>query len=123
MLVTLFPCSVPTWLQDATVKNTQIRILCTGGKVTAVVVTASGPAQFFAPKTLTTYDFTGFGKKGEADVRIYRTDGRVNMRCIQSMTLPAPVKFAIIIPPMSMTTVLVKIKRQYKVGKQHAEAL
>ena len=60
---------------------------------------------------------TAFGSKGEAEVQIYRTDGRDNMRCIQSFAAPAPVKFAIVIPPMSMTTIVMHIKQQYRVKR------
>lgn len=86
-----------------------------GGKVTAVVVVASGPAQVFAPKQFTTFDFAAFGKKGEAEVQVYRTDARINMRCIQRFVALAPVNFAMVIPPMSMTTVVLRIKQQFKV--------
>ena len=86
-------------------------------QVTAVVVTASGPAPIFAPKQLTSYDFTAFGSKGEAEVHIYRTDQKDNMHCIQKFRVPAPVKFAIIVPPVSMTTVVMKIEQQYRPRK------
>lgn len=86
-------------------------------QVTAVVVTASGPAQVFEARRLTSYDFTAFGKKGDAEVQIWRTNQEDNMQLIQSFLCPAPVKFSVVIPPMSMTTVTMRIKQQYKVPK------
>ncbi|KAK9790933.1 hypothetical protein WJX73_002148 [Symbiochloris irregularis] len=87
------------------------------GKTTAVVVTASGPAQLFTSQRLTTYDFTPFGAKGEGEVTIYRTDARLNMKRIDSFFLTAPLKFSIVIPPMSMTTVVMHFERTGKAPK------
>ena len=46
--------------------------------------------------------------------QVFRTSWHQNMACIQSFTVPAPVKFALNLPSTTMTTVVVRMQQPMK---------